>query len=119
MKEHFSRFAIPCENDAVIAKACGCGMERGNMNKNNMRCGGGDCHPAEPHSTGCNTPANEDMRCNQCVIDMIGYAQAYVPSQQDTSMLEPEQGLISGTIYSALNMPYVKGSALKRFSGEE
>ncbi|MBQ2879665.1 MAG: spore coat associated protein CotJA, partial [Anaerotignum sp.] len=56
--------------------------------------------------------------CNACVMERIGPAQAYVPSQSYTAPMEQEQSLVCGTVFSELVMPYCKGWNLYRFSKE-
>ncbi len=69
-----------------------------------------------------NTNPDTDItftNCNRCIIEKIGYAQAYVPYQEDTNTVSEGQSLLTGTVFSALEMPYEKGSALRRFSVKE
>lgn len=61
---------------------------------------------------------SENMTCNECVVNRIGYAQAYVPYQTDTEMYGTEMGLESGTVFTALNMPYKRGTNLELFGRE-
>ncbi len=56
-----------------------------------------------------------DLSCNQCVIDKIGLAQAYIPYQTDMSMMDGVSGLKAGTVFTQLNQPYQKGLDLKLF----
>lgn len=57
--------------------------------------------------------------CNRCVIEKSGYAQAYIPYQEDTNIMKQDKSFYSGTAFSALVMPYEKNSALKRFNVKE
>ncbi len=52
--------------------------------------------------------------CGSCVLERIGLAQAYVPSQPYTSPMEQEQSLVCGTTFSELVMPYCSGWNLYR-----
>lgn len=44
--------------------------------------------------------------CNSCVIQHVGMAQAYVPYQEDFSVMSLEQSLACGTAFPVLSMPY-------------
>ena len=63
----------------------------------------------EPES---DTPMNN---CNTCVMERIGLAQAYIPSQPYTTPMEQEQSLVCGTTFTELVMPYCSGWNLYRF----
>lgn len=52
--------------------------------------------------------------CNECVLAITGYAQAYVPYQQEWAVMSKEQSLACGTAFAPLVMPYTKGSSLNR-----
>ena len=65
-----------------------------------------------------NDSTQNNLSCNACVVNRIGYAQAYVPNQTDTAMYDAQNGLKNGTAYTALNMPYNRGTNLKLFGGE-
>ena len=56
--------------------------------------------------------------CSNCVMNRIGLAQAYVPSQPYTSPMTQEQSLICGTVFSDLAMPYCSGWNIYRFGKE-
>ena len=56
--------------------------------------------------------------CNACVIERIGLAQAFVPSQPFEQPMEQEQSLVCGTVFSDLAMPYCSGWNLYRFRRE-
>ena len=53
--------------------------------------------------------------CSSCVMNRIGLAQAYIPSQPYTVPMEQEQSLVCGTTFSELVMPYCSGWNLYRF----
>ena len=53
--------------------------------------------------------------CSSCVMNRIGLAQAYIPSQPYTVPMEQEQSLVCGTAFSELVMPYCSGWNLYRF----
>ena len=53
--------------------------------------------------------------CSSCVMEHIGLAQAYIPSQPYTTPMEQEQSLVCGTIFTELVMPYCSGWNLYRF----
>ena len=56
--------------------------------------------------------------CSSCVMNRIGLAQAYIPSQPYTPPMNEEQSLVCGTVFSELVMPYCAGWNLYRFSKE-
>ncbi|WP_458397698.1 spore coat associated protein CotJA [Anaerotignum sp.] len=56
--------------------------------------------------------------CSSCVMDRIGLAQAYIPSQPYSVPMEQEQSLVCGTVFSDLVMPYCSGWNLYRFRKE-
>ena len=56
--------------------------------------------------------------CSSCVMNRIGLAQAYIPSQPYTPPINEEQSLVCGTVFSELVMPYCAGWNLYRFSKE-
>lgn len=64
------------------------------------------------------TPNSSMGDCSSCVIERIGLAQAYVPSQPYTTPMEQEQSLVCGTTFSELVMPYCSGWNLYRFGRE-
>ena len=53
--------------------------------------------------------------CSNCVLERIGLAQAYIPSQPYTTPMEQEQSLVCGTTFTELSMPYCSGWNLYRF----
>lgn len=64
------------------------------------------------------TPDTSMGDCSTCVMERIGLAQAYVPSQPYTTPMEQEQSLVCGTTFSELVMPYCSGWNLYRFRRE-
>ena len=56
--------------------------------------------------------------CSRCVMEKIGLAQAYVPSQPYTQPMEQEQSLVCGTTFTELVMPYCSGWNLHRYMKE-
>ncbi len=56
--------------------------------------------------------------CNACVMERIGLAQAFVPSQPFSQPMEQEQSLVCGTVFSDLVMPYCSGWNIYRFGRE-
>lgn len=56
--------------------------------------------------------------CNACVIERVGLAQAFVPSQPFTQPMEQEQSLVCGTVFADLAMPYCSGWNIYRFGRE-
>ena len=67
----------------------------------------------------CNKPADSGMKqeiteetfyglCNNCVMEKIGLAQAYVPFQRFSTLYSQEEALAAGTAFPELNMPYQK-----------
>ena len=56
--------------------------------------------------------------CSSCVMEKIGLAQAYVPSQPYTQPMEQEQSLVCGTTFTELVMPYCSGWNLHRYMKE-
>ena len=67
----------------------------------------------------CDLPLGMTRSCNDCVIEHSGYAQGYIPSQEDTAKFSEEKSFVSGTVFKALSMPYKKGSALMRYNMKE
>lgn len=57
---------------------------------------------------------NVDSECNDCVIGMVGLAQAYVPFQTSFDVMSQEKSLACGTIFRELVQPFKKGSGLGR-----
>ena len=72
--------------------------------------------PSASFATISNVPMND---CNNCVMNRIGLAQAYIPSQTYTPPMPEDQSLICGTVFSELAMPYCSGWNLYRFRREE
>lgn len=56
--------------------------------------------------------------CNACVMERIGLAQAFVPTQPWQMPMSEEQSLVCGTVFSDLAMPYCSGWNLYRFGKE-
>ncbi len=56
---------------------------------------------------------------NNEIIEAIGLARAYIPSQPYTQPLGDMEALGFGTVFGDMVMPYVKGSALARYDEEE
>ena len=56
--------------------------------------------------------------CSACVIERIGLAQAFIPSQPYEALKDQEQSLVCGTVFSELSMPYCSGWNLYRFGRE-
>lgn len=48
----------------------------------------------------------EPAECNDCIIEHVGYAQAYVPYQEDITLLSPEEAVACGTVFPMLVQPY-------------
>ncbi len=101
----------------------------------NFICNTNKCPAAQqrcPRNTQCSmaSPAAENTAilsntevlpmgdCNACVLERIGLAQAFVPSQPYEQPMEQEQSLICGTAFSELVMPYCSGWNLYRFAKE-
>lgn len=74
---------------------------------------------------GCNSDVSVEVQpsvseaLNGEMINAIGLARAYVPTQPFTETMCEMNSLACGTVFGELVMPYVKGSALARFEGEE
>ena len=71
--------------------------------------------PTSLSSLPSDTPTDS---CKNCVMERIGPAQAFIPSQPYTSPTEQEQSLICGTTFSDLVIPYCSGWNLYRFRKE-
>ena len=56
--------------------------------------------------------------CSACVMERIGLAQAFIPSQPYEALKGQEQSLVCGTVFSELSMPYCSGWNLYRFGKE-
>ena len=72
-------------------------------------------HTPAPAQTAAIQPDLSMGDCSSCVMNRIGLAQAYVPSQPYTTPIEQEQSLVCGTAFSELVMPYCSGWNLYRF----
>ena len=83
---------------------------------NNNRCQQASMHndavAAQPATILPDTSMGD---CSSCVMNRIGLAQAYIPSQPYTVPMEQEQSLVCGTAFSELVMPYCSGWNLYRF----
>lgn len=88
-------------------------MTGGNMEQGTHRnCG---CrNQVNTYSDNSNMVSPAVYECNNCVVDNIGYAQAYVPYQETTRIMTQEKSLACGTVFTELVDPYVKGSSLRR-----
>lgn len=64
------------------------------------------------------TPDTMMGDCNACVIEQVGLAQAFVPSQPWQMPVSEEQSLVCGTAFADLTMPYCSGWNLYRFRKE-
>lgn len=53
------------------------------------------------------------QECNDCVIQMVGLSQAYVPMQSTMNLMTPETSLCNGTAFRELVNHYRKGTGLK------
>ena len=85
----------------------------------NFICNTGKCPTAASNAqTAAILPDTSMGDCGACVIERLGLAQAYVPSQPYTSPMDQEQSLVCGTVFSELVMPYCAGWNLQRFSKE-
>lgn len=56
--------------------------------------------------------------CNDCIRQKVGLAQAYIPVQDYETQFAPEQGLVCGTAFPSLVMPYTQGMHLKQYAKE-
>ena len=84
----------------------------------NFICDNNRCQQANTAQTTSNsTPIPEIPmnNCNTCVMQRIGLAQAYIPSQPYTIPMEQEQSLVCGTTFTELVMPYCSDWNLYRF----
>lgn len=59
------------------------------------------------------------MDCNDCMLERVGLSQAYVPYQNYETLFAPEQGLVCGTAFPSLVMPYTQGTHLKQYAKED
>ncbi len=60
-----------------------------------------------------------DSALNDELVNAIGPARAYVPVQPYSQPMEEAASLACGSVFGALVMPYVRGSAILRFAREE
>ena len=74
--------------------------------------------PAQTANSYAITPDTSMGDCSRCVMERIGLAQAYVPSQPYTMPMDQEQSLVCGTAFSELAMPYCSGWNLYRLGRE-
>ena len=84
----------------------------------NFICNSNRCHQANTAQPTYDFPSTPDTpmgNCNTCVLNHIGLAQAYIPSQPYTTPMEQEQSLVCGTSFTELVMPYCSGWNLYRF----
>lgn len=88
----------------------------------NFVCNNNRCPQANmPRMASEQGPAAPNMMmgdCNACVIERVGLAQAFVPSQPFGELKDQEQSLICGTVFPELSMPYCSGWNLYRFGKE-
>lgn len=90
----------------------------------NFICSNNHCPQANATMTQVTTtqtdmiPDPSIIDCSRCVLERIGLAQAYVPSQPYTTPMQQEQSLTCGTAFSELVMPYCSGWNLYRFREE-
>ena len=82
-------------------------------NNSRRHCKCGVCNEMNGYSEKAEMVNPSRMECNTCVIEEVGYAQAYVPYQETMNIMSKEKSLCNGTIFSELVQPYVKGSSLK------
>lgn len=68
---------------------------------------------------GIDNDMSNNINCNECIIKKVGYAQAYVPYQMNTELFGVDESLVNGTVFTALNQPYVKGMDLELFYKED
>ena len=80
---------------------------------NNNRCQQSNTAQTTPAFTPI--PDTPMSNCNTCVMQSIGLAQAYIPSQHYAAPMEQEQSLVCGTTFTELVMPYCSGWNLYRF----
>ena len=88
----------------------------------NFVCNNGRCPQAaanSPRAEGCPISSQVEIGdCNSCVMERIGLAQAFVPSQPFGALKDQEQSLVCGTVFPELVMPYCSGWNLYRFGKE-
>lgn len=73
---------------------------------------------SHPANTAAILPDTGMGDCNACVMERIGLAQAFIPTQPFTQPMEQEQSLVCGTAFADLVMPYCSGWNLYRFGKE-
>ena len=71
-----------------------------------------------PGSENNGNPISSGSDCNACVLEKIGLAQAFVPSQPYETPSSAEQSLICGTAFAALSIPYTQGDHIRRNAKE-
>lgn len=54
------------------------------------------------------------LECNDCVMEHVGLAQAYVPYQTEFTTFSQEESLACGTVFPQLVMPYTRNRCLGR-----
>ena len=64
------------------------------------------------------TPNTSMGDCSTCVMERIGLARAFIPTQPYQDLKDQEQSLVCGTVFSELSMPYCSGWNLYRFGKE-
>ena len=99
------------ENYDDFYKVFGCGTTQ---KKCDRQCVDREC---KTNNACANTTLDfcyEPAECNECIVEHTGYAQAYVPYQEDFTLFSPEEALCHGTIFPVLVQPYRK----KRYSEE-
>lgn len=96
-------------NDFLVESETAVIVEPSTTAASPTRCGQNRCNQ--------NCPAVDDnmgvISCNDCVLQAIGLAQAFVPFQPNAVTMDKEQSLVCGTAFPDLVQPYVKGSNLK------
>ncbi len=50
----------------------------------------------------------DTIECNDCLLDTVGLAQAYVPYQTDLDVMEADCSLVLGTAFKQLVKPHKK-----------
>jgi len=81
-------------------KIHGCDYDRCDCKKNDRNCdvlSAGLCH--------------ETNECNDCMLENVGLARAYVPYQCDLDVMTKEASLVHGTVFARLVKPYKKDMA--------
>lgn len=76
------------------------------------------CNNTKNSQAAPSLPDYDMDNCRSDVINRIGLAQAYIPSQPYSAPMDEAQSLVCGTVFSELVMPYCSGWNLYRFSGE-